>query len=224
MYSNQMGTLLSSPCQLRLGVGLSHLGYILIVDGYCKNLDWDVLEPLLVWVDKENSIESSFNLYKLLIHLLLFTSIYKVPWVPFYSTVLHVWSFGKLKEKKMKNKINNDLAILPSYNSYLLYSVFSSLCPSFVCLIHLSIVSILPLYFQDPWPFQHIFVMTWQNGQVIIYISFLFFFFSLFIWTYYTRKEYRRVSHNNVICYSHMSRMSQGHVTWWVWESSVQTI
>jgi len=90
VYSNQMGTLLSSPCQLRLGVGLSHLGYILIVDGYCKNLDWDVLEPLLVWVDKENSIESSFNLYKLPTYLLLFTSVYKVPWVPFCPTVLHV--------------------------------------------------------------------------------------------------------------------------------------
>jgi len=27
-----MRTLLSSPCQLRLGVGLSHLGYILILE------------------------------------------------------------------------------------------------------------------------------------------------------------------------------------------------
>jgi len=29
-----MGTLLSSPCQLRLGVGLSHLGYILTLELY----------------------------------------------------------------------------------------------------------------------------------------------------------------------------------------------
>ena len=37
---------------------------------------------------------------------------------------------------------------------------------------------------------------------VIIYISFLFFFF----WTYYTRKECGKVSHNNVTYHSHMSR------------------
>jgi len=36
----------------------------------CKNLDCDILELLLVWVDKENSIEFSFDYYILLIHTL----------------------------------------------------------------------------------------------------------------------------------------------------------
>ena len=37
---------------------------------WCKDLDWDILELLLVWVDKENSIEFPFNCGTLLIHLL----------------------------------------------------------------------------------------------------------------------------------------------------------
>jgi len=37
---------------------------------WCKNLDWDTLEPLLVQVDKENSIEFSFDYCILLIHIL----------------------------------------------------------------------------------------------------------------------------------------------------------
>jgi len=49
----------------------------------CKNLDCDTLELLLVWVDKENLIESSFNCCILLIYILLFTSIYKVPHISF---------------------------------------------------------------------------------------------------------------------------------------------
>jgi len=35
-----------------------------------KNLDWDILELLLVWVDKENLIEFPFDCYTLLIHIL----------------------------------------------------------------------------------------------------------------------------------------------------------
>ena len=34
---------------------------------------------------------------------------------------------------------------------------------------------------------------------------FTFFFFSFLIWTYYTRKEYRKVLHDNVVYHSHMS-------------------
>ena len=40
------------------------------VDMSCKNLDCDVLELLLVQVDKENSIKFLFNYYILLIHIL----------------------------------------------------------------------------------------------------------------------------------------------------------
>jgi len=33
----------------------------MLTTGYCKDLDWDVLELLLVWVDKKNSIEFPLN-------------------------------------------------------------------------------------------------------------------------------------------------------------------
>ena len=39
-------------------------------DPSCKDLDWDILELLLVWVDKENSIEFPFNCGTLLIYFL----------------------------------------------------------------------------------------------------------------------------------------------------------
>ena len=31
------------------------------IEFWCKDLDWDVLELLLVWVDKENSMEFLLN-------------------------------------------------------------------------------------------------------------------------------------------------------------------
>ena len=39
---------------------------------WCKNLDWDVLELLLVWVDKKNSIE--FLL--IIVHYLYISCVY----------------------------------------------------------------------------------------------------------------------------------------------------
>ena len=54
----------------------------------CKNLDCDALELLLVQGDKKNSIKSLFNCCTLLIHILLFTSIYKVPHISFESFLL----------------------------------------------------------------------------------------------------------------------------------------
>ena len=52
---------------------------------YCKNLDCNALELLLVQVDKKNLIELLFNCCILLIYILLFTSIYKVLHISFES-------------------------------------------------------------------------------------------------------------------------------------------
>jgi len=60
------------------------------------------LDALPVWVDKENSIESSFNFCTLLIHLSLFTSICKVPCAPLHPTLLLVWSLEKKRKEKGK--------------------------------------------------------------------------------------------------------------------------
>jgi len=40
----------------------------------CKTLNGDDLDPLLVWVDKENSIEFSFDCYTLLVYILYLSS------------------------------------------------------------------------------------------------------------------------------------------------------
>ena len=82
----------------------------------CKN--WVVLTwiSLLVWVDKENSLEFPFDYCTLLIHFPLFITIYKVPYIPFHPTALHVWS-SEANKNKNKNKININLAILPSYDT-----------------------------------------------------------------------------------------------------------
>ena len=41
-----------------------------IEEGHCSDLAWGNLITLLVWVDKENSIEFSFDYSTLLIHIL----------------------------------------------------------------------------------------------------------------------------------------------------------
>jgi len=72
---------------------------------YCKNLDCNALELLLVQVDKKNLIELLFNCYTLLIHILLFTSIYKVLHISFESFPRMPIDFlikEKEKEKKYK--------------------------------------------------------------------------------------------------------------------------
>ena len=72
---------------------------------YCKNLDCNALELLLVQVDKKNLIELSFNCCILLIHILLFTSIYKVLHISFESFPRMPIDFlikEKEKEKKYK--------------------------------------------------------------------------------------------------------------------------
>jgi len=50
-----------------------------------SDLGWNNLITLLVWVDKENSIEFPFNCCILLIHILVFTFIYKVLHISFKS-------------------------------------------------------------------------------------------------------------------------------------------
>ena len=47
--------------------------------------------------------------------------------------------------------------------------------------------------------------MTWQNGWVIILFYFILLYFTFLIWTYYTRKKCRKVSHDNVAYHSHIS-------------------
>jgi len=63
-----------------------------------------------------------------------------------------------------------------------------------------------------------------QLSHYLYFFSFLFFFFSLLIWIYYTKRKCRKVSHDKYhTSWSH-DRMSQCHITWWVWESSSQTM
>jgi len=76
----------------------------------CKDLDWDVLELLLVWVDKENSMEFSFDYGTLLIHLLcLLLFINSCASLLVVSSHTSTNFLIKRKEKKMK--MNNNLAI-----------------------------------------------------------------------------------------------------------------
>ena len=55
------------------------------IEFWCKALDYDNLGLLLVWVDKENLIEFLFVCYTLLIHISVFTLIYKVLHISFES-------------------------------------------------------------------------------------------------------------------------------------------
>ena len=58
---------------------------------FCKDLGWNALELLLVWVDKENSIEFPFVFCTVLIYIFVFTLIYKVLHVSFESfPVVHL--------------------------------------------------------------------------------------------------------------------------------------
>ena len=71
----------------------------------CKDLDWDVLELLLVWVDKENSMEFSFDYGILLIYLLCL-----LLFINSYTSLLVIPSrtstnfLIKRKEKEKENK------------------------------------------------------------------------------------------------------------------------
>ena len=55
------------------------------IEFWYKDLGRDALELLLVWVDKENSIEFLFVFCTVLIHIFVFTLIYKVLRVSFES-------------------------------------------------------------------------------------------------------------------------------------------
>jgi len=55
------------------------------IEFWYKALGCDNLGLLLVWVDKENSIEFSFICYTLLIYVSVFTLVYKVLHVSFES-------------------------------------------------------------------------------------------------------------------------------------------
>jgi len=99
----------------------------------CKTLACDDLDPLLVWVNKENLMEFSIY-YTLLIQLLyglctIFS--YSIMWhdhviLPKCMTIICdivMWHFSTLlscivspKRKKKKRNINNNLAILPSHD------------------------------------------------------------------------------------------------------------
>jgi len=62
---------------------------------FCKNLDCGALELLLVWVDKENSIEFSFNCCTLLIHILYLLLFIKSHTSPLSHSFSHVhWLFN----------------------------------------------------------------------------------------------------------------------------------
>ena len=68
--------------------------------------------------DKENSIEfpldSVYYLYKYLT-----LTLYKSPALPYESLLSHASIDKKIKEKKRKRILNNDLAILPSHDTSL---------------------------------------------------------------------------------------------------------
>jgi len=96
----------------------------------CNDLAWDDLTTLLVWVNKENSIEFSFNFCTLLIHLLhsLYTTFPHLLCNSLCDITLTcdtwhiIWYFPILlscivsPNIKRKKNINNNLAILPSHN------------------------------------------------------------------------------------------------------------
>jgi len=81
-----------------------------IIQLWCSNLAWDDLIALLVWVDKENSIEFSFDYGTLLIHLLclfLFINSHApLLVVPSYTSTNFL-----IKRKEKKKKMNNNLAV-----------------------------------------------------------------------------------------------------------------
>jgi len=100
-----------------------------------SRLSREHLIPLLIWVDKKNLIEFSFNfvyylynyymVYAILSHAYHVTSSCDVTLGPVTCDIVTVmWYFPVLfpcvvspKEKKKKRNINNDIAILPSYDT-----------------------------------------------------------------------------------------------------------
>jgi len=67
--------------------------YLYITLIFCKNLGQDTLELLLVQVDKENSMEFSFNFGTLLIHILHLLLFTKSHTSPLGRSILHVQQF-----------------------------------------------------------------------------------------------------------------------------------
>ena len=55
----------------------------MLTTGYCKDLDWDVLELLLVWVDKKNLMEFLLNF---LYYLYNYYMAYVLSFYSFYVT------------------------------------------------------------------------------------------------------------------------------------------
>ena len=100
----------------------------------CSDLAWDDLDTLLIWVDKENSMEfllfSVHYLYNYYMVCALLSHTYHVTyhvtscnvivtmWYLWHDTFLHSSYVISPKETKKKRNINNDLAILPSYDTW----------------------------------------------------------------------------------------------------------
>jgi len=67
--------------------------------------------------DKKNSIEFLLDFLHYLYKWLTLT-LYQSPVLPYESLLSHTSINKKIKEKKKKRILNNDLAVLPSYNNY----------------------------------------------------------------------------------------------------------
>ena len=126
----------------------------------CSNLVWDDLITLLVWVDKENSIEFSFAFLYTTYTLSVFTLIYKVPHISFESSSL--MSIDLLRKEK---KIDIDLVIWSSHDTtplskFLVLRIFfivhSRGWPYFLLHCHLLLSTLLfpnfPVQFLPPLP------------------------------------------------------------------------
>ena len=97
VYNSYFWVIEFSSCFSLIKIYTKHPSY--------KDLDWDVLELLLVWVDKENSIEFPFNCGTLLIYflcLLLFINSHaSLLVVSFHMSANFL---VKRKEKEKENK------------------------------------------------------------------------------------------------------------------------
>ena len=71
-----------------------------------KNLDCNALKLLLVWVDKKNSIESSFDCYTLLIHILYLLLFIKFHTSSLSHSLLYIhWFPNSIKRKRKRKEI-----------------------------------------------------------------------------------------------------------------------
>ena len=122
-----------------------------------SDLAWGNLITLLVQVDKENSIEFSFNCGTLLIHLLCLLLFKNSCTSPFGHSILYIPNF-LIKRKEKKKKINNDLAVFgcvmtlfPVWTHWLSLSCLFPLLCFFLCGAHCSFSSPFLFLYCNVW-------------------------------------------------------------------------